>query len=117
MSCTKCPVCKDTVVSSHVTGCSKCIMKLFREINQRECELFRTGLSMIEDTIYTIDNMQPVWIQFHRNPQSVVWSDDQGQTWNGVPSMDNGGKWALFTVKEGQRVDWQFKIQNNQVGA
>lgn len=60
--------------------------------------------------IYTQDQIQSVWKQFYNNPSSVVWSDDNGETWNEVPSMDTG-KWAMFTLRDGNRVQWIFKLR------
>lgn len=66
---------------------------------------------MEKGKIYTQDYIQSVWSQFHYRPQSVVWSDDGGITWNDVPSMDTG-KWKMFTIKEdGNKVKWVYKIR------
>lgn len=66
---------------------------------------------MKKGKIYTQDEIQSVWSQFHYKPHSVVWSDDNGETWNEVPSMDTG-KWHMSTIKEnGQKVKWVFKIK------
>lgn len=66
---------------------------------------------MEQGKIYTTDNIQSVWKQFAKNPKSIVWSDDNGDSWNEVPSMDTG-KWSLFTIKEdGHRVEWIFKLK------
>lgn len=64
-----------------------------------------------EGKVYTQDFIQAVWSQFHNDPHSVVWSDDDGETWNEVPSMDTG-KWRMSTDKEdGTRAHWIFKIR------
>lgn len=60
--------------------------------------------------IYRQDEIQAIWKQFHYNPSSVVWSDDRGATWNEVPSMDTG-KWPMFSIKNGEKVDWIFKTK------
>lgn len=65
---------------------------------------------MEKGKIYTQEHIQKVWRQFHEEPRSLVWSDDNGETWNEVPSMDTG-KWALFTIKDGNIVEWIFKIK------
>lgn len=66
---------------------------------------------MKEGMIYTQDNIQSVWRQFHYNPHSVVWSDDDGATWNNVPSMDTG-KWSMSTIKDGgAKAEWVFKVR------
>jgi len=42
--------------------------------------------------IYTIDDIQIVYRRFHENPHSVVYSIDNGLTWQS-PEMDTG-KWG-----------------------
>lgn len=60
--------------------------------------------------VYGRDEIQSVWRQFHYHPKTVVWSDDNGDTWNEPPSMDTG-KWPLKTLKDGNFVDWIFKTK------
>jgi hypothetical protein len=68
------------------------------------------GIEMEKGQIYTQERIQSVWSQFHYKPHSVVWSDDNGESWNDVPSMDTG-KWAMSTMKDGNKVKWIFKIR------
>jgi hypothetical protein len=68
---------------------------------------------MEKGMIYTQErpgSIQAVWSQFHYDTKSVVWSDDGGITWIEVPSMDTG-KWPLFTIKNGHRIEWIFKVK------
>lgn len=64
---------------------------------------------MIKDKIYTEDEIQSVWKQFHYHPQSIVYSDDNGVTWNKPPSMDTG-KWARFSIVNENRFEWIYKL-------
>ena len=43
---------------------------------------------MVRGRIYTKEQIQIVWKQFHKDCNSVVWPDDNGQTWNDPPSID-----------------------------
>lgn len=63
---------------------------------------------------YTTESMQKIWRQFHLDPHSLLYSDDNGETWNEVPSMDTG-KWRLYTVRNGQIVNWVFKVKEKSL--
>lgn len=65
---------------------------------------------MEKDKIYTEDEIQTVWQQFAKNPHSIVWSDDEGKTWNDIPSIDTG-KWARFSIINGNYVKWVYKLK------
>lgn len=62
--------------------------------------------SMREVKIYTRGEIQTVYKQFNVNPKSVVYSNDNGMTWQSPP-MDTG-KWALSEEVNGELVDWVF---------
>lgn len=64
---------------------------------------------MIKDKIYTHNEIQSVWLQFAKDPRSILWSDNDGLTWNEVPSMDTG-KWSRFSIVDGKRVYWVYKL-------
>lgn len=63
---------------------------------------------MREGKVYTENEIQSVWRQFHNDPLSVAYSDDEGKTWKPVPSMDTG-KWARFSLVNGKRIAWVYK--------
>lgn len=65
---------------------------------------------MQKGNIYSQLNMQLIWRQFHLDPHSLVYSDDNGETWNEVPSMDTG-KWKLYTIRSGLITEWVFKVK------
>lgn len=65
---------------------------------------------MVKDRIYLIDEIQSVWNRWHYHPNTVLYSDDNGVTWKEPPSMDTG-KWELFTIINGDRIDWIFKTR------
>lgn len=65
---------------------------------------------MEKDKIYTENDMQQVWKQFGIKPHSIVWSDNKGDTWNDVPSMDTG-KWSRRSIVNGELVKWIYKLK------
>lgn len=68
---------------------------------------------MKKGRIYTQDSMQTIWGQFAYDPHSIVWSDDDGESWNDVPGMDTG-KWQLFTLRDGKPHKWVFRLKENR---
>jgi len=54
---------------------------------------------------YTWDNIQTVYKRFHENPHSVVYSIDNGLTWQS-PEMDTG-KWGSGLDP---KVRWNMKF-------
>lgn len=69
---------------------------------------------MIPGHVYTMNQIQTVWGQFAYDPHSIVWSDDAGESWNDVPGMDTG-KWALFTLRDGKRISWVFRLKEPEL--
>lgn len=56
---------------------------------------------MKKDAIYNTDNMQLVWMQYHKDCNSILVSQDGGLTWSQPPFVDSG-KWYYK--------DWLFKL-------
>lgn len=65
-------------------------------------------VSMKKYHIYCKDNINPVNVQIRKNPNEVLWSDNDGKTWNSyVESITKEG----YSIVKGKRKYWIYRLK------
>lgn len=71
---------------------------------------------MVTGKIYNTNNMQVIWRQYAKDPESIEISMDDGATWQPPPYVDTG-KWSYYYNEEGELHPWLFRRKCKRKGS